>query len=59
MADTEAKAGKRKFVEGKVYLRDAKGTIWEYEALLAKRPGFTSVIPNPVQAKEAQKEPAK
>lgn len=44
---TLAAAPKRQFVQGKTYLRDKKGQIWEYEALLANKSGFTAVIPNP------------
>lgn len=52
---TATPAAKRKFVQGKVYLQDGNGTIWEYEALLSKKAGFTKVIPNPVKAKEEEK----
>ena len=60
MADETTKASEpapveRKFVKDKAYLQDSNGVIWEYEALLSKRPDFTRVIPNPTkQAKEAE-----
>ena len=37
---------KREFVEDKVYLKSPEGDIWEFEPLLARRPGWTKVIPN-------------
>ena len=43
---------KREFVEDKVYLKSPEGEIWEYEALLARRPGWTKVIPNRSKKKD-------
>lgn len=36
----------RKFVEDKVYLKGPSGVIYEYEPLLAQRPGFVPTVPN-------------
>jgi hypothetical protein len=52
-------ATERVFEKDKVYLKDASGIIWNYEAALEGLTGFTAVVPNPSKPAEAKKEEEK
>lgn len=52
----------RKYQLDKTYLQGPKGQIYDYEAVLAKQPGWKPVVPNrskkaatPVETEEAKK----